>query len=385
VDYLIAATAAAFPWLFCCFYFIFVMADPQLRTNWETWKEILLASRFAAPTSAGVLFSMLAAAGLAGTWMFHKARILAIFDDLDTVLFMIPLEMMMVGFHWQLAIIVSIIVALLWLAWKDLHHLRIPISWPWVLLYSACLGLACESIYLLSKRINELVPVHVEVLLPAFVVGCLISRMQFTTTNNTNTPQAKEDEEEEEGTHFLETLSEQYASTIVSACFMALVGLSMPPMSDLAVTKHNMPITDSVTDTYIVETPQNANTMLPPSTETQPVKTPLFDWPILALHVLVITLVSNLGKMFILFCYRKETHWRNRLAVCIAMFPRGEVGAGVLAIALAYGIGGPIIIVAMFSLALNLLLTGLFIIVVKYLIEQSDDHPTAAPATIGTH
>ena len=58
----------------------------------NSWTEALLAGRFAAPTSAGILFSMLAAAGLSGTWVFRKARVLAIFDDLDTVLLMIPLD-----------------------------------------------------------------------------------------------------------------------------------------------------------------------------------------------------------------------------------------------------------------------------------------------------
>ena len=51
-----------------------------------------------APTSAGILFTMLAAAGLAATWTYKKARVLAIFDDLDTVLLMIPLKMMLIGF-----------------------------------------------------------------------------------------------------------------------------------------------------------------------------------------------------------------------------------------------------------------------------------------------
>ena len=40
---------------------------------------------------------MLAAAGLSATWLFRKARILAIFNDLDTVLLMIPLKMLMIG------------------------------------------------------------------------------------------------------------------------------------------------------------------------------------------------------------------------------------------------------------------------------------------------
>jgi Na+:H+ antiporter len=83
--------------------------------------------------------------------------------------------------------------------------------------------------------------------------------------------------------------------------------------------------------------------------------------------VLLVTAISNVGKMFPAFCYRREAHWRERLAVAIGMWPRGEVGAGVLVISLSYGIGGPIVTVAMLSLALNLLLTGAFIYAVKRL------------------
>ena len=95
-DYVVAATAATFPWLFVAIYFIFVISDAGAIA---VWKESLLASRFAAPTSAGILFSMLVAAGLAATWMYQKIKILAIFDDLDTVLLMIPLKMLLVGWE----------------------------------------------------------------------------------------------------------------------------------------------------------------------------------------------------------------------------------------------------------------------------------------------
>jgi len=72
----VAATAAAFPWVFCAVYFVLAMAPSELWASPDMWKEALLQARFAAPTSAGVLFSMLAAAGLAATWVFKKARIL---------------------------------------------------------------------------------------------------------------------------------------------------------------------------------------------------------------------------------------------------------------------------------------------------------------------
>ena len=110
-DYVVAFTAASFPWVFVTGYFVFVMLPPEIcGGTLAAWKETLLAGRFAAPTSAGVLFSMLAAAGLGRTWLFRKARILAIFDDLDTVLLMIPLKMLMVGLAWQLGLIVVVMV-----------------------------------------------------------------------------------------------------------------------------------------------------------------------------------------------------------------------------------------------------------------------------------
>ena len=98
----------------------------------------------------------------------------------------------------------------------------------------------------------------------------------------------------------------------------------------------------------------------------------------IAFHVLALTLLSNLGKMFPAFCYRREAHWRHRLAVAVGMWPRGEVGAGVLVLSLSYGIGGPIVTVAMLSLALNLALTGVFILMVKKLIGGAPEAPEAA-------
>src|SRR6185369_721992 len=95
VDFGVAAAAAGLPWLFCSFYFLLVMGPPGAWGNLQAWKESLLTGCFAAPTSAGILFSMLAAAGLSSTWLFAKARVLAIFDDLDTVLLLIPLKMLL--------------------------------------------------------------------------------------------------------------------------------------------------------------------------------------------------------------------------------------------------------------------------------------------------
>jgi Kef-type K+ transport system membrane component KefB len=260
-----------------------------------------------------------AAAGLATTWVFKKARVVAIFDDLDTILLMIPLKIWMVGMKWQLGVIVLVIAVLLWGAWRYLHVLRLPESWPWVMLYAGVITGVCEAIYLSSKVIDDTVPVHLEVLLPAFVLGCMLAR---PAGHDPHVDDAREGHQEGP-----ESAGEQRVATIVSAVFMVLVGLSMPVIPRAGI-----------------------------------------NWGVVAAHVVLITVLSNLGKMFPAFCYRQEATLRERLALSIGMFPRGEVGAGVLVVSVSYGLGGTALTVAVLSLALNLLLTGVFIAAVKKLI-----------------
>lgn len=343
-DYVVAMTAAAFPWIFVALYFIYVMLPSSEWGSWAAWKEVLLASRFAAPTSAGVLFSMLAAAGLSATWVFRKARVLAIFDDLDTVLLMIPLKMLIVGLAWQLGIVVFIMVLLLWLAWKYMRRLILPVTWPWVLTYSAIIVALTEIIYYFTKSIDPDVPIHIEVLLPAFVLGVML---KIPTGGDPHRDDAQEGHQEGP-----ESPVEQRVSTVISAVFMILVGLSMPLIFGTAA-KAVKDVSQTITGSQ-----------------------PALSAGALALHVLIVTVISNLGKMFPAFVYRDEASWRERLAVAIGMWPRGEVGAGIIVISLGYGIGGPIVTVAVLSLALNLLLTGVFIWFVKRLL--AGDQPKSA-------
>jgi len=335
VDYGVAFTSAAFPWIFCALYFVLVLNPPALWGSFDAWKESLLAARFAAPTSAGILFSMLAAAGLSATWYFRKVRVLAIFDDLDTVLLMIPLKMLIVGLRWQLGVVVVLMVLLIALAWRHLHRWRLPVSWPWVMGYAAGITFVSELIYKGSKLIDDVVPIHIEVLLPAFVLGCLLARPAGAD------PHADDAREgHQEGP---ESPDEQRVATYISAAFMVLVGLSMPAISAGGAGQRG--------------------------------------WGMIALHVLALTFLANLGKMFPLFSYRKEAHWRERLALGVGMWPRGEVGAGVLVVSLGYGIAPDIVSIAALSLALNLLLTGLFIYWVKRLLAQapaSSEHKVPA-------
>ncbi len=363
-DYLVALTAASFPWLFASAYFVFVLLPPDTWRTMAAWQETLLAGRFAAPTSAGVLFSMLVAAGLGTTWLFRKARILAIFDDLDTVLLMIPLKMMMVGLAWQLGLIVLVMGAMLAVAYVFLHRTRLPVTWPWVLGYAVAIALGSELVYKGSRLIDESVPIHIEVLLPAFVVGCVMARPHHPLGDNE--PQAH---------HEIETPAERRAATAVAAVFMVLVGLSMPRILGPAAAIPDGSMAQAVEPTLRAAGAPAAEVAAADLGRSEGVgrvtaAQPPLAWPAVALHVILLTALINLGKMFPALCYRREAHWRERLAVAIGMWPRGEVGAGVLVISLSYGIGGPIVTVAMLSLAFNLLLTGAFIYIVKRLTRR---------------
>ncbi|WP_018336284.1 cation:proton antiporter [Butyricimonas synergistica] len=304
-DYFIAMATAAVPWLLIAFYYIFFL-DTGL-----SWENNLLISRFAAPTSAGILFTMLAAAGLKREWIYKKTQVLAIFDDLDTILLMIPLQILMIGFKWQLFVIILVVCLLLIFGWKRLSSLNLPQSWKAIVLYSVCIVATFESVYLITKSLmGQDGAIHIEVLLPAFVLG-----MVMKTVHN-------------------HSREEERASSFISYLFMFLVGLSTPIFIGLDTAGENMP-----------------------------------GWGILIFHVIVVTLLSNLGKMFPLFFYR-DRKIQERLALSIGMFTRGEVGAGIIVIAMGYQLGGPALIISILSLVLNLVLTGFFVIAVKR-ISQS--------------
>ncbi|MBN4066682.1 hypothetical protein JYU14_01195 [Simkania negevensis] len=329
-DFFIAATAAGFPWILCATYFLFFFPLSDSLSIFDKITEVSLLAHFAAPTSAGVLFSMLAAAKLGSTWMFRKTRVLAIFDDLDTIIFMIPLKIALLGFRWELGLVLFIIFFLLLIAWKFLHKFDWPVRWRWVLFYAIFITLASEAIYHITTGLDDIVAIHIEVLFPAFVLGCIIKRPAYNKLLFDESGLEPRDP------------TEHRASNIVSECFMFLVGLYMPPII------HNL-------------FPNQTGHLLEPIIH--------ISWQMLVVHVIVITILSNIGKMFPALCYRKETSWNNRLAVAIGMFPRGEVGAGIIVIALAHGVKGPIIAVAVLSLFLNLLLTGGFIAIIKYLVR----------------
>lgn len=317
-DYFIAMATAAMPWLLIAIYYVFVLLPPELWSSGDAWKENLLLSRFAAPTSAGILFTMLAALNLNKTWMYRKIQVLAIFDDLDTIILMIPLQIMMIGMRWQLFAIIVIVFLLLWLGWKKLDTYEMPQGWYSILFYAVVIFGLTHGIYLATTHLfGEDGGIHIEVLLPAFVWGMILK------------------------TKHSESKHEHRAADTISILFMFLVGLSMPLFVGL----------DS-------STVANADSI----TASQP----MMSWGEIALHVMAVSLLSNIGKLFPMFFYR-DHKLVERLALSIGMFTRGEVGAGVIFIALGYNLGGPALIISVLTLALNLMLTGIFVLWVKKL------------------
>jgi hypothetical protein len=84
--------------------------------------------------------------------LFEKARVLAIFDDLDTVLLMIPLKIVLVGFKWELSIELLVVCGLLVFAWRKLHDLTIPCTWYWTIFYALLVSGICEVVAFASSH-----------------------------------------------------------------------------------------------------------------------------------------------------------------------------------------------------------------------------------------
>ncbi|MEK7340268.1 MAG: cation:proton antiporter [Candidatus Rhabdochlamydia sp.] len=291
-DYLIAMTAAAFPWIFCSAYF-FLFFDLTLQQS-------ALIGRFAAPTSTGLLFAMLMAAGLAGTWVFKKVRILAIFDDLDTVLFIVPLQLIYIGLQFQIIFILLITILLLIVAYRYLHRVSLPTNKLCIFIYALLLTGLVEFL----KAVDVL---DLEILLPAFVLGCVLKA-----------PHKKIEQ----------PIAIKFDNSL-KFIYMFLVGCSLAKISFGHIS-----------------------------------------WVTLSLHVLMLTFLANLGKLFPMFCYKKEVSLRERTALSVAMWPRGEVGAGVLMISTQYQLPPIALELAGLSLTLNLALSGAFIYLVIWLMKK---------------
>ncbi len=318
-DYFIAMATAALPWILIALYYVFILLPPEYWNSWEAWKENLLLSRFAAPTSAGILFTMLAALGLKSSWMYKKIQVLAIFDDLDTILLMIPLQIMMIGMRWQLIVIIVVVFLLLTVGWRQLSKYNMRQDWIAILLYSVVIFIICQGLYMLTKSYyGEEGSIHIEILLPAFVLGMVMKHRDSHSQ------------------------TEEKVSTGISFLFMFLVGMAMPHFIGVNFAEAHEGMM-SITG-----------------------EQPMMPWPVIIYHVVIVSILSNIGKLCPVFFYR-DRKISERLALSIGMFTRGEVGAGVIFIALGYNLGGPALVISVLSIVLNLILTGIFVVWVKNL------------------
>lgn len=321
-DYFIAMATAALPWLLIVLYYIFVLLPSDLWGCAGAWKENLLLSRFAAPTSAGILFTMLAALHLKKSWIYRKIQVLAIFDDLDTILLMIPLQILMIGLRWQMLAIVAVVTVLLVIGWRWQARWNVRQEWWRILVLSVAVCAVTQGLYFATSHwFGHDNSIHIEVLLPAFVVGMLMKHRH------------------------IDTPTEHRVATGISFLFMLLVGLSMPLVTGAGASGATEPAEAALSVTA---------------------SQPMMPWGILLLHVVAVSALSNLGKLVPLFFYRDRA-LSERLALSVGMFTRGEVGAGVIFIALGYNLGGPALIISVLTIVLNLILTGGFVVWVKHL------------------
>ena len=95
------------------------------------------------------------------------------------------------------------------------------------------------------------------------------------------------------------------------------------------------------------------------------------SWDEIAMHVMIVTALSNIGKMVPIFFYRDRS-LTERLALSIGMFTRGEVGAGIIFVSIGYGLGGPLLAISLLTILSNLILTGGFVIIVKRLALKAE-------------
>ena len=259
------------------------------------------------------------------SWIYQKAQTLAIFDDLDTIILMVPLQVAMIGeMNWQMAAMLTVIFGLFVIGWRYMSRFKMRQTWFAIFTYAVLVYGATYAIYLITGHFfGEKGAIHIEVLLPAFIFGMIIKNKHVGGK------------------------SEERAATTISLVFMLLVGMSMPliDMSGAA------PVSEEAKRSLIATIPM------------------MSGWEI-ALHVLAVTFLSNIGKLVPMFFYRDHS-LTERLALSVGMFTRGEVGAGVIFIALGYNIGGPILLISVLALVLNLILTVGFVTIVKWLAKRS--------------
>ena len=168
---------------------------------------------------------------------------------------------------------------LLSIGWQRLNKYDWRQDWKAILFYSIIIFLATQILYLGSKELyGEEGSIHIEVLLPAFVLGMIMKHKEHDTP------------------------VERKVSTGISFFFMFLVGMSMPHFIGVNFAETHA-------GAYSVTGSQE-----------------MMSWGMIMFHVVIVSLLSNIGKLCPMFFYR-DRKLSERLALSIGMFTRGEVGA----------------------------------------------------------
>ena len=139
-------------------------------------------------------------------WIYQKAQTLAIFDDLDTIILMVPLQVAMIGeLNWQMIAMLAIIFAMFYIGWRYMSRFKMPQNWYAIFTYSVLVYGLTYLVYISTHHFfGEKGAIHIEVLLPAFIFGMIIKNRHVGGK------------------------SELAFSTTISVVFMLLVGMSMP-------------------------------------------------------------------------------------------------------------------------------------------------------------
>ncbi|MEZ4298648.1 MAG: hypothetical protein R3B70_27095 [Polyangiaceae bacterium] len=308
---LIAILAAAVPWILASVYFIVRYVPRESWTDFSAVSKMLLLARFAAPTSAGVLLSALAAVRASRGWLYDKTRELSIYDDIDTILMATALQCAIAGLRWQLAVVVPLNLVLL-AVWKVFAR---KLSWPstleWRIGYAVALVALTEALSGGLTAVDPSLPVHYEVLLPAFVLGVALRP-------------PVEDE--------AQRLRSERRNGWLTLVFMLVVGLSLPSVV-ASIADQRMTLVE------------------------------------LGLGVLVLTLLINAGKLVVVFFFRDEATRSERIALGAGMCVRGEVGIGVACLAGSYGAPPALVAMSLLVIILNLLMTGPILAFVNWLLS----------------
>jgi len=200
----------------------------------------------------------------------------------------------------------------------------------------------CELTHVFTSNSNidtgdVIETVHLEVLLPAFTIGCIVKDPHGHGEHGHGVPPKY-------------YFSDAKVKLCISAVFMVLVGLSMPSI-------FNDPAESS------------AHRMLGEDSSSSSGKV---SGGMLVLHVFVCSLLMNVGKLFPATQYGSEVNQRTRLALAIGMMPRGEVCAGIIVNAIALGVEGISITIAVLCLAVNMCCVSGFIFAVKQLTSKGE-------------